>query len=106
MAVRPQRLPRREEEKEGGQKRLCPLCLHVGHGCPGALALPGLTPGCSWYPEAEWERLYTCGIFSFWIFHCDDIMDANEEVLSQDLAASCRFRQQILAYARYWLGLD
>ena len=32
-------------------------------------------------------------------------MDENEDEMSLDFTASCRFRQQILEYTRYWLGL-
>jgi hypothetical protein len=33
-------------------------------------------------------------------------MDENEESLSLDFASSCRYREQVLQYTRYWLGLD
>jgi len=33
-------------------------------------------------------------------------MDANDEALALDFEASNRYRQQVLEYTRYWLGLD
>ena len=62
--------------------------------------------GSSWYPDADWEQLEALGLFSFWIFHLDDLMDENEESLSLDLASSSHYREHVLRYTRYWLGLD
>jgi hypothetical protein len=59
-----------------------------------------------WYPDVDFEHLYTGGIFSYWIFAVDDLMDANDESLSLDLAASTRYREQTIKFCRYWLGLD
>ncbi|KAK3356594.1 isoprenoid synthase domain-containing protein [Lasiosphaeria hispida] len=59
-----------------------------------------------WYPEVEYESLFVAGIFSYWIFAFDDLMDANDEDLSMDLSASARYREQTLDYTRYWLGLE
>ena len=33
-------------------------------------------------------------------------MDTNEEDLAIDFTRACRYREQSLAYVRYWLGLD
>jgi len=33
-------------------------------------------------------------------------MDENEDSVSLDFNASCRYREQVLAYTRYWLGLE
>jgi len=33
-------------------------------------------------------------------------MDENEDQVPLDLDASCQFREQVLAYTRYWLGLE
>ncbi|KAK5653827.1 hypothetical protein OQA88_7986 [Cercophora sp. LCS_1] len=59
-----------------------------------------------WYPDIDFEHLYTGGIFSYWIFAVDDLMDANDEALALDLAAATRYRQQTIRFCRYWLGLD
>jgi len=32
--------------------------------------------------------------------------DENEDVVSGDFAASCRFRREVSNCTRYWLGLD
>ncbi|KAK4450259.1 Presilphiperfolan-8-beta-ol synthase [Podospora aff. communis PSN243] len=59
-----------------------------------------------WYPDVDFEHLYTGGIFSYWIFAVDDLMDANGEALSLDLDASTRYREQAINFCRYWLGLE
>ncbi|KAK3393508.1 isoprenoid synthase domain-containing protein [Podospora didyma] len=59
-----------------------------------------------WFPEADWDGLYTCALYIFWIFHCDDAMDDKNGSVSEDFAASCRYRQQVIEYTRYCLGLD
>ncbi|KAK3373659.1 isoprenoid synthase domain-containing protein [Lasiosphaeria ovina] len=59
-----------------------------------------------WFPDAAWDDFYTCGLFSFWIFHCDDAMDDRAGVVSQDFSASCEYRKQVLDYTRCCLGLD
>ncbi|GAB1317187.1 Terpene synthase [Madurella fahalii] len=58
-----------------------------------------------WFPDANWDELYTCGLYSFWLFHCDDAMDERDGSVSQDFALSSRYRQQVLDYTRYCLGL-
>jgi hypothetical protein len=60
----------------------------------------------SLFPDAEWDNLYTCGLFGLWLFNCDDAMDENAGSVSLDFAASCRYRQQVLDYTRDCLGLD
>lgn len=59
-----------------------------------------------WFPDADWDQLYTCGLFSFWLFHCDDAMDETFGSVSQDLATSTAYRMQVLDYTRWCLGLD
>ncbi|KXX74688.1 Presilphiperfolan-8-beta-ol synthase [Madurella mycetomatis] len=59
----------------------------------------------TWFPDANWDQLYTCGLFSFWLFHCDDAMDDRDGSVSQDFALSSRYRQQVLDYTRHCLGL-
>ncbi|KAK1749562.1 Presilphiperfolan-8-beta-ol synthase [Echria macrotheca] len=59
-----------------------------------------------WYPDIDFEHLYTAGIFSYWIFAVDDLMDANDEALSLDLNASTHYREQAVNFCRYWLGLE
>ncbi|KAK0612189.1 isoprenoid synthase domain-containing protein [Immersiella caudata] len=59
-----------------------------------------------WYPDIDFEHLYTGGIFSYWIFAVDDLMDANGEALSLDIDASTRYREQAINFCRYWLGLE
>ena len=59
----------------------------------------------SWYPEADWDHFYAVGVISFWAFLIDDWMDGNLDQASLDIGASCRFRTEVLAYTRYWLGL-
>lgn len=59
----------------------------------------------SWFPDADWDDLLTAGLFSFWLFHCDDAMDDLDGSVSRDYAASCRYRQQVLDYTRWSLGL-
>ncbi|KAK0646810.1 isoprenoid synthase domain-containing protein [Cercophora newfieldiana] len=58
-----------------------------------------------WFPDADWDQLYTCGLFSFWLFHCDDAMDESFGSVSQDLATSTQYRKQVLDYTRWCLGL-
>ncbi|KAK4447092.1 Presilphiperfolan-8-beta-ol synthase [Podospora aff. communis PSN243] len=59
-----------------------------------------------WFPDADWDQLYTVGLFSFWLFHCDDAMDETFGSVSQDLATSTQYRKQVLDYTRWCLGLD
>jgi len=59
-----------------------------------------------WFPDADWDQLYTVGLFSFWLFYCDDAMDEDPGSVSQDLATSCQYRKQVLDYTRWCLGLD
>ncbi|KAJ9150785.1 Germacrene A synthase [Pleurostoma richardsiae] len=60
---------------------------------------------CIWWPEAEWEELYTAALFTVWAFIWDDTIDTNEDILSDDFEKACVFRTQSLSYVRYWLGL-
>ena len=60
----------------------------------------------SWFPDADWDQLLTAGLFSFWLFHCDDAMDDQDGSVSRDYAVSCRYRQQVLNYTRWSLGLS
>ncbi|KAK1753541.1 Presilphiperfolan-8-beta-ol synthase [Echria macrotheca] len=58
-----------------------------------------------WFPDADWDDLLTVGLFSFWLFHCDDAMDDLDGTVARDYAASCRYRRQVLDYTRWSLGL-
>ncbi|KAK3325939.1 isoprenoid synthase domain-containing protein [Apodospora peruviana] len=59
-----------------------------------------------WFPEADWNRFAAVGVFFWWLFTIDDLMDMNEEDVSLDFAASCRFREQVTDYTRHWLCLE
>ncbi|KAK0732282.1 isoprenoid synthase domain-containing protein [Lasiosphaeris hirsuta] len=59
----------------------------------------------SLFPDADWDEFYTCGLFNFWLFHCDDAMDEEQGSVALGLAASCRYRRQVLEYTRHCLDL-
>ncbi|KAK3367964.1 isoprenoid synthase domain-containing protein [Podospora didyma] len=58
-----------------------------------------------WYPDADWDELWSCALFTFWLFHTDDAQDEEQGSVSFDFAASCRYRQQVVEYTKHCLGL-
>lgn len=58
-----------------------------------------------WWPDADWEDLYTAMLFTVCLFVWDDIIDTNEHELASDYAAASVWREQSLAYFQYHLQL-
>ncbi|KAJ4385802.1 hypothetical protein N0V93_010233 [Gnomoniopsis smithogilvyi] len=61
---------------------------------------------CLWWPDAEWEDLYTAMLFTVCLFVWDDTIDTNEDTLASDFQKASVWRQQTLAYFKHHLKLS
>lgn len=61
---------------------------------------------CRWWPDADWEDLYTAMLFTVCLFVWDDIIDTNEHELASDYEAANIWREKSLAYFKYHLQLS
>lgn len=59
-----------------------------------------------WWPDAEWEDLYTAMLFTVALFVWDDTIDTNEHALASDFERAEVWRGQSLSYFRYHLKLS
>ncbi|KAL1845552.1 hypothetical protein Daus18300_014502, partial [Diaporthe australafricana] len=59
-----------------------------------------------WWPDADWEDLYTAMLFTVALFVWDDTIDTNEHILASSFDSAEIWRDQSLAYFRYHLQLS